>query len=127
MANKIRTQRAPVIAGTSKIAGSLKYLIRGRLLDVVDGSPLIRRRSFNMVNHDDFDGPLSGFQFQAKLLLKGVEQRGGIGIGWGYRKPFIWCEPGRRLEPVIRGELEFEVIDALQLGFIQNGVAKHLR
>jgi hypothetical protein len=36
-----------------------------------------------MVNHDDFDGPLSGFQFQAKLLLKGVEQRGGIGIGWG--------------------------------------------
>jgi hypothetical protein len=31
------------------------------------------------------------------------------------------------LEPVIWGELEFEVIDALQLGFIQNGVAKHLR
>jgi hypothetical protein len=58
-------------------------LIRGRLLDVADGSPLIRRRSFNMVNHDDFDGPLAGFQFQAKLLLKGVEQRGGIGIGWG--------------------------------------------
>ena len=83
MANKIRTQRAPVIAGTSKAAASFKYLIRGRLLDVVDGSPLIRRRSFNMVNHDDFDGPLAGFQFQAKLLLEGVEQRGGIGIGWG--------------------------------------------
>jgi hypothetical protein len=60
-----------------------KRLIRGRLLDVVDGSPLIRRRSFNMVNHDDFDGPLAGFQFQVKLLLEGAEQRGGIGIGWG--------------------------------------------
>jgi len=31
-----------------------------------------------MVNHDDFHGPLSRFQFQAKLLLKGVEQRGAL-------------------------------------------------
>jgi hypothetical protein len=84
---------------------------------------LIRRRALDVVDDDDFNRTFSGFQSQAKLLLKSVKQRGGIGIGWGWRKPLIWCAPARRLKPVIWGELEFEVIDALKLGFIRNGVA----
>jgi hypothetical protein len=48
-----------------------------------------------MVNHDDFARLLSGFQLQAKLLLKSVEQRGGIGIGWRWRKPENWGRTGR--------------------------------